>query len=353
MMRTNANLVRRLTAIVVLLVAMAPENVSTQASASDAGLKAFIGIRTTPTRQGEVRSGTFVGDDMLPGESSRFNIAVGNANSLCYSSVWTSPSTPPTAIQAFAEREEASAHYVYRFDVRTLEVLTDRITFDLTWQRRSRTTPGEVLQRTQQLTLREGESRPVDLLHDKEGTDCLSVVLQVTAEIVADAAPRANALEWDLWLGGTTQTDTAHRTLTSVPGEGVRFQFEPVATTATEASGKVNAVLVHVYGQVRGRVRPDGSIDVALNTNRTVSLSLSDAPRPTIPKDLSFAGGSGQKNFVLKPGEAVKIILPPLGGRVEFRTDPVTGRRTGRAVPLPAGAPPANEMSITVQARVR
>lgn len=353
MMLKNANLVRRLTAIVALLVGMAPEDVATQANASDTGLKALIGIRTTPTRLGDVRGGTYVGDDMLPGESSLFNIAVGNANDLCYSSVWTSPSSPPAAIQAFAEKEEASAHYVYRFEVRTLEVMTDRIKFDLTWQRTSRITPGEVLRRTQQLTLREGESRPVDLLHGKEGTNCVSVVLQVTADIAAAAAPRANALEWDLWLGETTQTDTAHRTLTSVPGESASFQFEPVSTTAMEASGKVDAVLVHVYGQVRGRVRPDGSIDVALNTNRTVSFDLSGAPRRTIPKDLSPAGGSGQKNFILKPGEAVKIVLPPIGGRVEFRTDPVTGKRTGRAAPPPAGAPPANEMSITVQARVR
>src|SRR5687768_12175296 len=43
-----------------------------------------------------------------------------------------------------------------------------------------------------------------------------------------------------------------------------------------------------------------------------------------------------QKNFILKPGEAINIILPPLGGRVEFRTDPITGKRTARPVTEPA-----------------
>ena len=53
--------------------------------------------------------------------------------------------------------------------------MTDRIKFDLTWQRTSRTTPGEVLKRTQQMTLREGEARTIDLLHGQQGTNCVSV----------------------------------------------------------------------------------------------------------------------------------------------------------------------------------
>lgn len=327
-MLANANVVRSV-AVMVAVLGMVPRDGWTQATPSDTRLKAFIGIRTTPTRQGDVRGGTFVGDDMLPGESAHFNVALGNANDVCYSSVWASPSPPPAAIEAFAAKEVASAHYVYGFDVRTLEVMTDRIKFDLIWERTSRTVPGEVLRRTQQMTLREGESRPIDLLHGKEGTNCVSVVLEVTANI-ADV-PRANTLEWNIWLSGTTQTMPSLRTLTSADGESVAFQFERVTTNAGQVNGKIEAVLVRVYGQLRGRVRSDGSLDVALNTNRTVGFDLSGASRPTIPRDLSTAGGSGQKNFILKPGEAVKIVLPPLGGP----------------------APAANEMSITVQARVR
>jgi hypothetical protein len=352
-MRLNVTVLRSVIAAALVLAGSAPRDVRAQANPPAAGLKALIGIRATPIRQGDVAGGTYVGDDMLAGESARLNVAVGNGDDLCYSSVWAGPKSGILwpAMQDTVNKQEATAQYIWRFDVRTLEVMTDRIKFDLTWQRTSRATPGEVIERTQQMTLREGESRPIDLLHGKRGTNCVSVVLEVTAEIAEHPAQLAHAIDWDVWLTGNTETVLAHRALASAQGDSAAFQFEPVTTTATQVNGKVDPVMVSVYGQLRGRVGPDGRIDVALNTNRTVSLDLSGAPRPTIPRRLSSAGGSGQKNFVLKPGEAVKIILPPLGGRVEFRTDPVTGMQTGRAVAGPAQS--ANEMSITVQARVR
>jgi hypothetical protein len=352
-MRLTMTVLRGLIAATVVLAGTEPQDLRAQANPPIAGLKALIGIRATPTRQNDVRGGTYVGDDMLAGESARLNVAVGDGDDLCHSSVWAGPQSGTLwpAMQEMVNKQEAPAQYIWRFDVRTLEVMTDRIKFDLTWQRTSRTTPDEVLERTQQMTLREGESRPIDLLHGKQGTNCVSVVLEVTAEIGEDSVPLANAIDWDVWLSGNTESVSVHRALASAPGDSAVFHFEPVTTTAMQVNGKVDPVMVSVYGQLRGRIRADGTVDVALNTNRTVSLNLSGAPRPTAPRQLSSAGGSGQKNFVLKPGEAVKIILPPLGGRVEFRTDPATGKRTGRAVPTPAQS--ANEMAITIQARVR
>ena len=69
-------------------------------------------------------------------------------------------------------------------------------------------------------------------------------------------------------------------------------------------------------------------------------------------------GNYGQKYFQVKPGEAIKIVLPPIDSTppVQFRTDPATGNRTVRAVPKPAQSASSsdpNEISITVQARVR
>jgi hypothetical protein len=352
-MRLNTTVLRSAIAAAVVLAGPEPQDIRAQANPPAAGLKALIGIRTTPTRPNDVPGGTYVGDDMQAGETARLNVAVGDRDDLCYSSVWAGPKSGTLwpAMQDIVNKQEATAQYIWRFDVQTLEVMTDRIKFDLTWQRSSRTAPDEVIQRTQQVTLREGESRPIDLLHGKQGTNCVSVVLEVTAEIVEHSAQFANAIDWDVWLSGNSETVSIHRALATAPGGSAAFQFEPMTATAMQMNGKVDPVMVTVYGQLRGRVRPDGSIDVALNTNRTVSMDLSGAPRPTIPRRLSSAGGSGQKNFVLKPGEAVKIILPPLGGRVEFRTDPITGKQTGRAVPTPAQS--ANEMSITVQARLR
>jgi hypothetical protein len=352
---------KRLSSFGVALAALAgiaSDDLSAQAGPSDARLRASVGIRATPNRQNDAPGGTYVGDDMLPGESARLNVTVGRGDDLCFSSVWASESgtLPPTA-QARVNEQEASAHYVWRFDVRMLEVTTDRIKFDLSWERTSRKIPTESLRQTVQMTLREGESRPIDLLHGKEGSNCMGVVLEVTAGIIEDSTLLGKTLEWDLWFSGA-RTQSVHRALTSPQGESAAFQFQPVATTATQLNGKVDAVFVQVYGQLRGRIRLDGSIDVALNTNRIVNFDLSAKPNSTLPRRLSPAGGSGQKNFTIKPGEAVKIVLPPLdsGGRVQFRTDSVNGEKKAIVLPPTAAksnAPTTSEMSITVQARVQ
>jgi hypothetical protein len=317
-------------------------------------LKASVGIRVRPNRQNDRPGGTYVGDDMLPGESSRFNVAVGNGSDLCPSSVWTSSSTsPPSAtMQAFAEKEEASAHYVWRFEVRMLEVVTDRIKFEITWQRTSRVVPGELLQRTQQLTMREGESRPIDLLHGTPGSDCISVALEVTASISDLSGPLGKALEWDLWLSPSAQAQSVHRALTSHQGESAAFRFDPMPVSAVQPGVAADGGTVHIYGQLRGRVRADGSIDVALTTDRWVSYG-SSLPPTILARRPGPAGGSGQKNFTMKPGEAVKIVLPPFSN-VLIQADPVTGARRGAVtVAAPTRAKAANEMSITIQAHVR
>ncbi len=88
-------------------------------------------------------------------------------------------------------------------------------------------------------------------------------------------------------------------------------------------------LFAQVYGLLRGRVRSDGNIDVALNMNRVISVDGNSGPNAGRPPRNSTRSGSGQKNFILKPGETVKIILPKIA----------------------SSAP--SDMSITVRARVR
>src|SRR5687768_13127226 len=123
-MRLNATVLGSIVAAAMVLVGTEPGDLRAQANPPAAGLKALIGIRTTPTRQNDVRGGTYVGDDMRAGESARLNVAVGDADDLCVSSVWAGGSVgqapPPQALT-----NEAAAQYIWRFDVRTLDVMTD------------------------------------------------------------------------------------------------------------------------------------------------------------------------------------------------------------------------------------
>ena len=294
---------------------------------------------------------------MVTGESKRLNLTAGRRNDLCQTGVWAAE--PGVVVStAFQEEQEADALYIWRFDVAMHEIATDKIVFDLIWERTSRATPNESLRRTQRVTLREDESRAIDIVHGTSG-DCLSVAVDVIAYVQDDASPQGKTLEWDLWFSGP-QPAPVHRALTTLHGQSGAFEFEPRATAMTQAAGTVVTTTVHVYGQLRGRLRADGNIDVALTAHRIVNSAQShvaDSLKAAVNAKFLRPPSSGQKNFIMTPAEAVKIVLPPLNlpPPVQFRTDPVTGERTVSVIPQTArpsvGA--ASEMSITVQARVR
>jgi len=309
-----------------LLTVVASQQVTTQSAPANAGLTAIVGIAARVNRQNAVEEqGGSVTDTLSVGESTHLGVAVGRGDELCHSSIWASKSDDFPA--RMANEQAASAQYVWRFDVRMLEVMTERITFELSWVRTSRLAPGEVLRKTQQLTMREGESRAIDLLHGRQDGDCDSVVIEVGAGITEDRALAGKTLEWDLWLDGGAHVDPAHRGLTSAQGDSAAFKFEPMPTSQVFGGGAT--AFAQVYGQLRGRVRSDGNIDVALNTNRVVSVDPSSSPTGLRPTGNATRSGSGQKNFALKPGETVKIVLPKIA----------------------SSAP--SDMSITVRARVR
>ena len=330
---------------------------SAGAQTTSSSLKATVAVRITPTRQSDRPGGSAVSSDFLAGESKRLNLTAGNGGDLCVTGVWASE-PGIVARPEFTRRvgaQEAATLHVWHFDVSMREVATDRIVLDLLWERISRSTPNDPLRGKQSIILREGQSHTIDLIHGAQNSDCLSVVVDIIAHVYDDAALQVKTLEWDLWFTGA-QSGPAHRALMSPQGESGAFQFDPIPVRAVQPSGPDGAT-IHVYGQLKGRVRADGNIDVALTAIRFVT-SLQNRPR--LPRYFTPVSNSGQKNFVVRPGEAIKIVLPPLStsgaARIQNRTDPVTGEKTTTMVSRPpeiAGAPAANEMSITVQARVR
>jgi hypothetical protein len=152
-------------------------------------------------------------------------------------------------------------------------------------------------------------------------------VIEVSASIADDRVLSGKTLEWDVWLSSGANVEPAHRAFTSPQGESAAFEFEPLATNQTLPGGEI--LFAQVYGQVRGRVRSDGSIDIALNMNRLVDVDLGSGSRGVRPPRNAIRTGSGQKNFTLKPGETVKIVLPKIASAA------------------------LSDMSITVRARAR
>jgi hypothetical protein len=317
------------------------------------GLKATVGIDTVINRPTSRSSASGVSTDFVPGETKRLNVTAGKGGDLCVTGVFASESgTFPPDMQARIDKQQADALYVWSFDITMVEVATDRIVFDLAWERTSRSRHDDSLRRTERLTLREGEAHTVDLIHSTQDGECMGVMLDVIAHITEDLELDVKMLEWDVWFSGVP-SGPAHRALVTRHSDRGTFQFDPVLLTSTRPGSNTT---LHVYGHVRGHIRGDGHIDVALTAIRFVNSGPRDRTR--MPRGFRNAGASGQKNFIMKPGETIRIVLPPVNSPppVQIQTNPVTGERTVTAVPRPAQPPAAsgaNEMSITVQARVR
>ncbi len=317
----------RVCVVSAMLTIVGSQQVSAQTGPAQAGLTAIVGMNARVNRPNAVQEqqGGRVTEALVPGESTHFGVAVGRGDELCQTRVWAAKSDDFPA--RMANEYEGSSHYVWRFDARMLEVMTDRIKFELSWVRTSRLAPGEILRKTQQFTMREDESRAIDLLHGKQGSDCDSVVIEVSASVAEERALAGKTIEWDVWLGDGAHVDPDHRAMTSTQGASAAFVFEPKATSQTFGGGAI--VFAQVYGQLRGRVRSDGNIDVALNMNRVIGVDPRSTPTGLTTNTNANRSGSGQKNFALKPGETVKIVLPKIA----------------------SSAP--SDMSITVRARVR
>ena len=355
-MRSSYRTVAAIVLAFAALVAAQPEHLSAQTQAT--GFKGRVGIRATPnSASGLSGGGSAIWDDLLPGESRSFLVTAASGGACISGVAGPLPLSSPD-LQARVAKQEASAKYVWHFDIRMIDVKVSTITFDLSWQRTSRNAPDERLQYVQRLTLRDKESRAIDLIHGAPGSACLSLAISVEAGITDDPSLQSKMLEWELWASAGRQT-SALQPFRSVQGDAAEFRFDPLA-----ARGGATGQQVEFSGTVTGRVRLDGDIDVALTVRRIDLQPLNQKDLIAFFKDADRWLGPGrsgafQKTFTAKPGEAVKIVLPgaPVSPLVKTSTDPATGERTA-AVAVPAsrpqnGATTGNEMSITVQARVR
>jgi len=315
------------------------------AQAVETGFKGIVRIRVLPTPANATAgfSTQTVWYDFLPGESKSFMVSAGHNGELCRTGAAGPMPFSSPEFQTWAAKEEASAQYVWHFDVHMIEVTASSVMFELSWQRTSRASPDEQLRYSQRLTLRQGDSRPIDLLHGASGSACLGVTIFAEADITDDPSLAGKMLEWDLWASTGPKT-TARQRLRSVQGEIAEFRFEPLAEPGSEPDQ-----WIVFFGTVTGRAHLDGTIDVAIDVRQIAAPRImSQAELSATLKKLQQRGAEPRpigKTYTAKPGEAVKIVVP--AGLTRRTTDPVNG---GIRI---ESAPPVYPMSITVQAQVR
>jgi hypothetical protein len=202
-----------------------------------------------------------------------------------------------------------------------------RIGLDVEWEHISSEKQGvsRVVERSREtITLREGEHHVLGFLSVpaglSEANSLQNLAIAIDADILEDPAAADTELLYDLWFsqsGPGGVNENRHANLRGKQGEEVRFKLDPLRWTLPGSSvdGAPIDAIAEIAGSIQGRVREDGTVDVALDGSRR--LGGEPAGRPMT----GSAGDGGRKIVSMRPGETVRLVLPALtNGTREVRS---------------------------------
>ncbi|BCS32071.1 hypothetical protein TBR22_A12760 [Luteitalea sp. TBR-22] len=195
---------------------------------------------------------------------------------------------------------------------RLVELAGDTATIDLRWRRApsaSDVEPSTSRERHLRWKVSEGGLTVLDAVHAAaDGGECPSMA--VTAEFGIGSAFefRDAGIAYDTWLVQTLpsgETTTHHVRTSGQQGEAVTMMFPRVPLDGLPTS--VPPLDLKVSGEIRGRLRTDGSIEVSV-----------DAFRYVMTREASLATGTGGRSHLrMALGETVEFTAVPMHGNVQ------------------------------------
>lgn len=238
---------------------------------------------------------------------------------------------------SFSENVESllrSHPLVYAANVKVVAAEMDRIQLTVDWKRFVRSSgathpfAGDHLE----ITLKEGERVVVDVLDRPTflNPQCAgrNFMLEMTASIDEAPAFAERQIAYDLWLvhdAPQAKRVTSAWKATGKQGEKLHLQFpDEVLRNAGEVGAEDQSPLkLKVEGNIRGRLRPDGSLDVAVEL--TQSIGTTHASRYQ---------REGVKRIRVQPSETVRLDIPleaPAGrdAQGEQATERLRGHKLG------------------------
>jgi hypothetical protein len=124
---------------------------------------------------------------------------------------------------------------------------------------------------------------------------------------VEDPALAREQVGYEMWLvhetpGAERRSD--YLRLTATHGQEQAFEFPHVRIPAEAGSHEtVTELQIDVSGSVRGRIRPDGSLDLSLESERMLWYVAPDGGGEHV-------GDGGEKLLNVQPGEVIRVELP-------------------------------------------
>lgn len=242
---------------------------------------------------------------------------------------------------ATMRRELLEKHpFVWWVEVTPRKGAPGKIELQVEWERLESEGQGEPVRTAgdaRRVVIAEGQEHVLDFerLPPDTGNDrAKDLILKLTAEIKEDPELAHELLRYKLWHRHRHRgkdLNTRKIMFLGKQGEEVDYRFAPLRFDPESlVEGDPSAVdfIVEILGSVRGRVRPDGTIEVRLVATRWTDAVLDGKPR---------SGGTsegGTKIFTVSSGESVVLELPAHGGgstsidrTVDVRSAPGEPRR--------------------------
>ncbi len=218
-----------------------------------------------------------------------------------------------TGMGAAIDPDRTDALHAWNVTVQPTAVAGDKVTLLVDWKRFDTTAEGRhdlgaADRRT--ITLNEGEHHVLDFVsapNARPGT-CVNMMIHVEAAVRDDPIAANTMLGYDLWLvdqdpGG--RQATRHMEMAGKHRETISFNFVPIGWSSggvPVADGARPDILIDVGGTIKGRLLPDGSVQVTVTPTRIVRIG-------------ERTGMTGYREQVLtaKPGETIRMDIPPSG----------------------------------------
>jgi hypothetical protein len=214
--------------------------------------------------------------------------------------------------------EEASHVWEARLTVRAASL--EKIDLDVDWKRYVRGADGKpraVAGDSRAVAFGEDQRLLLDFVGMRQVPDwesCYeSLALELEAKVAEDPALADRRIAYDLWLvdeGPGGPSATRRWQMAGKQGEAREFDFEPLHRSVPGEATPVR-VDTRVSGKVRGRVRDDGSLEMALLAKRFDN-----------PEHRHWAlSGSGEKRVRVSAGETIRLELPAPAPDVSHEPD--------------------------------